>query len=208
MINLELPDLPYSKDALAPYMSAETLELHHDKHHMAYVTNGNKFIKENNFDENTIEEIIKNSFNKNAPVFNNVSQHLNHMHFWEIMQNNPNGKIPSELENKINEDFGSVDSMKEEFINAGEVSEDFMEMDFRDETNQESRDMYVIVNMINGMLNRYYGIPHGLHQTMDSAYVKIKEMILINEQANHELAEYVFEPEDTDYKPEDPDDID
>ena len=44
MINLELPDLPYSKDALAPYMSAETLELHHDKHHMAYVTNGNKFI--------------------------------------------------------------------------------------------------------------------------------------------------------------------
>ena len=46
MINLELPDLPYSKDALMPYMSAETLELHHDKHHMAYITNGNKFIKE------------------------------------------------------------------------------------------------------------------------------------------------------------------
>jgi len=53
MINLELPDLPYSKDALAPYMSAETLELHHDKHHMAYVTNGNKFIKENNFNEDS-----------------------------------------------------------------------------------------------------------------------------------------------------------
>ena len=119
MINLELPDLPYSKDALAPYMSAETLELHHDKHHMAYVTNGNKFIKENNFNEGSIEEIVKNSYNKNAPVFNNVSQHLNHMHFWEIMKNNPNGKIPSELENKINEDFGSIDSMKEEFINAG-----------------------------------------------------------------------------------------
>ena len=100
----------------------------------------------------------------------------------------------------------------EEFINAGEVSEDFMDMDFRDETNQESRDMYVIVNMINGMLNRYYGIPHGLHQTMDSAYVKIKEMILINEQANHELAEYVFEPDNSDieieFTPEDPDDID
>ena len=116
MINLELPDLPYSKDALAPYMSAETLELHHDKHHMAYVTNGNKFIKENNFNEDSIEDIVKNSFNKNAPVFNNVSQHLNHMHFWEIMKNNPNGKIPSELEHKINEDFGSVESMKEAFI--------------------------------------------------------------------------------------------
>ena len=91
MINLELPDLPYSKDSLAPYMSAETLELHHDKHHMAYVTNGNKFIKENNFNEDSIEEIVKNSYNKNAPVFNNVSQHLNHMHFWEIMKNNPDG---------------------------------------------------------------------------------------------------------------------
>ena len=79
MINLELPDLPYSKDALAPYMSAETLELHHDKHHMAYVTNGNKFIKENNFNEDSIEDIVKNSYNKNAPVFNNVSQHLNHI---------------------------------------------------------------------------------------------------------------------------------
>ena len=119
MINLELPDLPYSKDALAPYMSAETLELHHDKHHMAYVTNGNKFIKENNLSEDSIEDIVKNTYNKNAPVFNNVSQHLNHIHFWEIMKNNPDGKIPSELENKINEDLGSVKAMKESFINAG-----------------------------------------------------------------------------------------
>ena len=50
-----------------------------------------------------IEEIVKNSYNKSQPVFNNVSQHLNHMHFWEIMKNNPNGKIPSKLENKIND---------------------------------------------------------------------------------------------------------
>jgi len=121
MINLELPDLPYSKDALMPYMSAETLELHHDKHHMAYVTNGNKFIKENNIEETSIEEIVKNSFQKNAPVFNNVSQHLNHIHFWEIMKNNPNGSnnIPFELENMIIQDFGSIEKMKEDFINAG-----------------------------------------------------------------------------------------
>ena len=120
MIKLELPDLQYAKDALQPYMSAETLELHHDKHHMAYVTNGNKFIEEQKLTETTIEDIVMNSFNnKNMPVFNNVSQHINHIHFWEIMSNNPEGKIPGDLEAKINQDFGSVDQMKNDFINAG-----------------------------------------------------------------------------------------
>ena len=120
MIKLELPDLPYSKDALQPYMSAETLELHHDKHHQAYVTNGNKFIEEQNLSESSINEIVINSYkNNNAPVFNNVSQHINHIHFWEIMSNNPEGKMPGELESKITNDFGSVDQMKNDFINAG-----------------------------------------------------------------------------------------
>ena len=120
MIKLELPDLPYSKDALQPYMSAETLELHHDKHHQAYVTNGNKFIEEQNLSESSINEIVINSYNNNnAPVFNNVSQHINHIHFWEIMSNNPEGKVPGELESKITNDFGSVDQMKNDFINAG-----------------------------------------------------------------------------------------
>ena len=120
MIKLELPDLPYSKDALQPYMSAETLELHHDKHHQTYVTNGNKFIEEQNLSESSINEIVINSYkNNNAPVFNNVSQHVNHIHFWEIMSNNPEGKIPGELESKITNDFGSVDQMKNDFINAG-----------------------------------------------------------------------------------------
>ena len=67
----------------------------------------------------------------------------------------------------------------EEFIKTGQVSEGLMEMDFRNETVQESRDMFVVVNLLNAMFNRYYGIPHGLHQTLDNAYVKIKEMILI-----------------------------
>ena len=101
-------------------MSAETLELHHDKHHQAYVTNGNKFIEEQNLSESSINEIVINSYkNNNAPVFNNVSQHINHIHFWEIMSNNPEGKIPGELESKITNDFGSVDQMKNDFINAG-----------------------------------------------------------------------------------------
>jgi len=120
MIKLELPELPYSKDFLAPYMSVETLELHHDKHHLAYVTNGNKFIEEQNLNEENISDLVINSYKKNnAPVFNNVSQHLNHTHFWEIMTNNPNGKIPSGLEKKILEDFSSVEEMKNQFINAG-----------------------------------------------------------------------------------------
>ena len=100
----------------------------------------------------------------------------------------------------------------EEFINTGEVRPDLMEMDFRDETKQESRDMFVIVNMINAMLNRWHNMPHGLHQTMDNAYIKIKEMILLNEEANLELTEFVFEPEDRDieftFTPEEPEDND
>ena len=120
MIKLELPDLPYNKDALEPYMSAETLELHHDKHHLAYVTNGNKFIEEQKLSETTINDIVINSYNnKNAPVFNNVSQHINHVHFWEVMSNNPDGKIPGELETKIKDDLGSIEQMKTDFINAG-----------------------------------------------------------------------------------------
>tara|TARA_B110000008_G_C16707275_1_gene459299 strand:- start:11 stop:616 length:606 start_codon:yes stop_codon:yes gene_type:complete len=120
MIKLELPDLPYSKDFLNPFMSVETMELHHDKHHLAYVNNGNKFIEEQNLTEENINELIINSYKEsNAPVFNNVSQHLNHNLFWKIMSNNPDGKIPSELENKIIQDLSSVEKMKDDFINAG-----------------------------------------------------------------------------------------
>ena len=120
MIKLELPELKYSKDSLGPFMSSETLELHHDKHHLAYVTNGNKFIEEQNITEEDVNEIVMTSFKEsNAPVFNNVSQHINHNHFWEILSNNPDGKIPSELENKIIEDFQSLEEMKNKFINAG-----------------------------------------------------------------------------------------
>ena len=120
MIKLELPELPYSKDLLNPYMSTETLELHHDKHHLAYVNNGNKFIEEQGINEESLDELVINAYkNKNAPLFNNVSQHLNHNHFWNIMSNNPNGKIPSELEKKILEEFSSIEEMKVQFINAG-----------------------------------------------------------------------------------------
>ena len=82
----------------------------------------------------------------------------------------------------------------EEFITTGQVSENLMDMNFRDETVQESRDMFVIVNLLNAMFNRYYEMPHGLHQTLDNVYVRIKEMILVNEKAQEDL--YTFIPED------------
>ena len=101
----------------------------------------------------------------------------------------------------------------EEFLRDGQVSEGLMDLNFRDETVQESRDMFVIVNMLNAMFNRYYGIPHGLHQTLDTAYIKVKEMIVKNEEANHGLAELLFPEHDDDefeliFEPddEDPDD--
>src|SRR6267142_2574527 len=69
-----LPTLPYAYDALAPHMSKETLEYHHDKHHQAYVTNGNNLLKGTEFEGKSLEEIVKGSFGKNAPLFNNVGQ--------------------------------------------------------------------------------------------------------------------------------------
>src|SRR5210317_862769 len=121
-------------------------------------------------------------------------------------------EILNEASNRCVDSSHYLLEVLEEFINTGEISEDFMDMDFRDETKQESRDMFVVVNMLNAMFNRWYEIPHGLHQTMDNAYIKIKEMILINEEAHHQISEFVFEPEDSDieftFTPEEPEDND
>ena len=94
-----LPDLPYPHDALAPYMSRETLEYHHDKHHLAYVNNGNNLLKGTEWEGKPLEEIVKGSFGKNAGLFNNAGQHYNHLHFWKWMKPNGGGdKIPGKLE--------------------------------------------------------------------------------------------------------------
>ena len=114
-----LPDLPYPHDALAPYMSRETLEYHHDKHHLAYVNNGNNLLKGSGLEDKPLEEVVKASFGKNPGLFNNAGQHYNHILFWKWMKPNGGGKIPGELEKRIAADLGSVDKMKEEFIQAG-----------------------------------------------------------------------------------------
>ena len=118
-MSFSLPDLPYAYDALGPYMSRETLEYHHDKHHLAYVNNGNNALKGTEWEGKSLEEIVKGSFGKNAAVFNNAGQHYNHLHFWNWMKPNGGGKIPGELEKALKDSFGSVDKAKEDLVQAG-----------------------------------------------------------------------------------------
>ncbi|SON54848.1 Superoxide dismutase [Mn] [Hartmannibacter diazotrophicus] len=115
----ELPALPYAYDALGPYMSAETLEYHHDKHHQAYVTNGNKLLEGSGLEGKSLEEVVKESYGKNAGLFNNAGQHYNHIHFWKWMKPNGGGAIPGELEKAIISDLGSVEKFREDFLAAG-----------------------------------------------------------------------------------------
>ena len=117
----ELPSLPYEKDALAPYMSSETLDFHHGKHHQTYVTNLNNLVKDSDMRDASLEDIVVKSSKDSsmAGVFNNAGQHWNHILFWQCMKPNGGGAMPSELENRINSDFGSVDQFKEAFVQAG-----------------------------------------------------------------------------------------
>ena len=119
----ELPDLPYSHDALSEFgMSKETLEFHHDLHHKAYVDNGNKLIEGTEWANKSLEEIVVGTYQAGSVaqngIFNNASQHWNHVQFWEMM--GPGGNnMPSELSSALNENFGSVDKFKEDFCAAG-----------------------------------------------------------------------------------------
>ncbi|MEM8570199.1 MAG: superoxide dismutase [Pseudomonadota bacterium] len=119
----ELPDLPYSHDALADAgMSRETLEFHHDIHHKAYVDNGKKLIAGTEWEGKDLEDIVKGTYSSDAVaqsgIFNNASQHWNHMQFWEMMGPGES-KMPGELESRIAECFGSVDQFKTDFAAAG-----------------------------------------------------------------------------------------
>ena len=118
---LTLPDLPYDYDALAPFMSRETLEFHHDKHHMAYVTNGNNLLKDSPLADHSIEDICKAAFDqKIAGLVNNVGQHYNHMHFWHWMKKGGGGtKLPGKIAAAIDADLGGYDKFKADFIAAG-----------------------------------------------------------------------------------------
>lgn len=118
----ELPELPYAYDALAPFMSAETLEYHHDKHHNAYVVKGNELAAASGMSGKSLEEVVVASFKDpaQAGLFNNAGQHWNHIHFWHWMKPNGGGrKLPSALEKSINDSFGGFDAFRDKFIQAG-----------------------------------------------------------------------------------------
>jgi Fe-Mn family superoxide dismutase len=117
----ELAPLPFAKDALAPYMSAQHLEIHHGKHHQAYVTNLNNLTKDKPEAALSLEAIIKDSAGKadKAGLFNNSAQIWNHDFFWASLKPQGGGAMPGTLEKKVVEDFGSLESFKEAFVQGG-----------------------------------------------------------------------------------------
>ncbi|MCL5735821.1 MAG: superoxide dismutase [Actinobacteria bacterium] len=111
-----LPELPYDKGALAPYLSQETLEYHHGKHHNAYVTNLNALVEGSEFAGKSLEGIILAS---DGGIFNNAAQAWNHTFYWNGMKPGGGGAPTGDLAAAIDRDFGSFDNFKSEFTQAG-----------------------------------------------------------------------------------------
>jgi len=119
----ELPPLPYDYNALEPYIDTETMQLHHDKHHAAYVTNLNNALQGNQLASLSIEELMRriNEVPENirTAVRNNGGGHVNHSMFWQIMKPHGGGAPGGDLANAINSAFGSFDAFKTAFNDAG-----------------------------------------------------------------------------------------
>jgi len=111
----ELPPLPYAQDALAPHISAETLEYHHGKHHQAYVTNLNKLVEGTEFENASLEDVIMKS---DGGMFNNSAQVWNHTFYWSSMTPNGGGAPTGAVGDAINSAFGSYDEFKAKFAEA------------------------------------------------------------------------------------------
>jgi superoxide dismutase, Fe-Mn family len=118
---ITLPPLPYAYDALEPYMGRETLELHHDKHHQAYVTNLNNLIEgKPEYEGKSLEEIVTSSYGDaaKAGIFNNAGQAWNHNLFWRTMKKGGGGKPGGEILKRIESDFGSFETFSDQFKQA------------------------------------------------------------------------------------------
>lgn len=115
----ELPALPYATDALEPHIDKQTMEIHHSKHHQAYVTNLNKALEGKAEASQSIEEIVKNISKFPPAVRNNGGGHYNHSLFWEVIGSNKGGEPKGELAEAINSAFGSFEDFKTKFAEAG-----------------------------------------------------------------------------------------
>ena len=120
----ELPKLPYPNDALEPHIDAKTMEIHHDKHHQAYITNLNKAIEgKADLKGKSIEDLIGNLSavpeDIRTAVRNNGGGHANHSMFWQIMGPNGGGEPTGKLADDIKSTFGSFDAFKEKLADAG-----------------------------------------------------------------------------------------
>lgn len=109
----ELPELPYAKDALAPHISAETLEFHHGKHHKAYIDKTNALIEGTEFENLSLEEIVKKA---KGGLFNQAAQVWNHTFYWNSMSPNGGGKPSGDLAAAVDKAFGSFDDFKKKFV--------------------------------------------------------------------------------------------
>lgn len=114
-MSFTLPKLPYAMDALIPYISQETLEYHYQKHHNAYVVNLNKLVTGTNFENMSLEEIIKQS---SGPTFNNAAQVWNHTFYWHCLSPDGGGEPTGKLADAITKAFGSFANFKEQFSQA------------------------------------------------------------------------------------------
>ena len=108
----ELIELPYAKNGLEPYISAETLEYHYGKHHRTYVNNLNNLVIDTEFENMSLEDIMKNA---SGGIFNNAAQHWNHSFYWQCLQPNGGGEPSGTLAAAINRGFGSFAQFKDEF---------------------------------------------------------------------------------------------
>jgi len=113
----ELPALPYAKDALEPHIDANTMEIHHGKHHNGYVTKLNAAVEGTDMEGKSLEELLKNN-SDNKAVRNNGGGHYNHSLFWTVMSPDGGGEPSGALADAINAAYGSFDKFKEEFSNA------------------------------------------------------------------------------------------
>lgn len=118
MAKFELPQLPYSYDALEPYIDKATMEIHHTKHHNAYVTNLNKAVEGTEMEGKSLEELMANISKYPMAVRNNGGGHWNHSLFWTLMKPNGGGNPSGKLADAINSAFVSFDEFKSKFNNA------------------------------------------------------------------------------------------